>query len=62
MLFRSNKLIDEDSELITLYYGKDTTEDEASLIAAKIQKEHPDIEVEVHYGGQPVYYYFVSVE
>lgn len=57
-----NKLIDEDSELITLYYGKDTTEDEASLIAAKIQKEHPDIEVEVHYGGQPVYYYFVSVE
>lgn len=55
-------LIDADSELVTLYYGKDTTEDEASLIASSIKKNHPDVDVEVHYGGQPVYYYFVSVE
>ncbi|MCI8306975.1 MAG: DAK2 domain-containing protein [Lachnospiraceae bacterium] len=55
-------LIDADSELVTLYYGKDTTEDEAGLIAASVKKNHPDVDVEVHYGGQPVYYYFVSVE
>ncbi len=55
-------LIDEDTELITLYYGKDTTEDEANLIASNILKDYPDIEVEVHYGGQPVYYYYLSVE
>lgn len=55
-------LIDDDSELVTLYYGKDTTEDEAGLIASSVKKNHPDVDVEVHYGGQPVYYYFVSVE
>ncbi len=55
-------LIDADSELVTLYYGKDTTEDEATLIASSIKKNHTDVDVEVHYGGQPVYYYFVSVE
>ena len=55
-------LIDDDTELVTLYYGKDTTEDEANMIAGNITKEYPDIEVEVHYGGQPVYYYYLSVE
>ncbi|MDE6635493.1 MAG: hypothetical protein K2K09_02670, partial [Lachnospiraceae bacterium] len=55
-------LIDDDSELVTLYYGKDTTEDEAGLIASAVRKNHPDVDVEVHYGGQPVYYYFISVE
>lgn len=58
----ADKLIDEDSEIVTLYYGKDATEDEANLIADTIMKEHPDLEVEVHNGGQPVYYYLVSVE
>ena len=57
-----DKLIDEDSEIVTLYYGKDATEDEANLIADTIMKEHPEVEVEVHNGGQPVYYYLVSVE
>lgn len=57
-----DKLIDEDSEIVTLYYGKDATEDEADLIADTIMKEHPEVEVEVHNGGQPVYYYLVSVE
>lgn len=55
-------LIDGDSELVTLYYGKDTTEDEAGLIASSVKNNHPDVDVEVHYGGQPVYYYYVSVE
>lgn len=58
----ADKLIDEDSEIVTLYYGKDATEDEANLIADTIMKEHPEVEVEVHNGGQPVYYYLVSVE
>lgn len=57
-----DKLIDEDSEIVTLYYGKDATEDEANLIADTIMKEHPEVEAEVHNGGQPVYYYLVSVE
>ena len=55
-------LLEDDSELVTLYYGKDTTEDEANLIADGISKKHPEIDVEVHYGGQPVYYYYLSVE
>lgn len=55
-------LIDDDTELVTLYYGKDTTEDEANLIADNIRRNHPYVEVEVHYGGQPVYYYYLSVE
>ena len=57
-----NKLVDKDTELVTLYYGNDATEDEANLIADKVSEEHPDIEVEVHFGGQPVYYYYLSVE
>ena len=57
-----NKLVDKDTELVTLYYGNDATEDEANLIADKVFEEHPDIEVEVHFGGQPVYYYYLSVE
>lgn len=56
------KLMDEDTELVTLYYGSEATEDEANLIAAEIEKIDPDVKVEVHYGGQPIYYYFVSVE
>ncbi len=56
------KLMDEDSELVTLYYGSEATEDEANLIAEGIEKIDPDVKVEVHYGGQPIYYYFVSVE
>ena len=57
-----NKLVDKDTELVTLYYGNNATEDEANLIADKVSEEHPDIEVEVHFGGQPVYYYYLSVE
>lgn len=56
------KMIDEDSELVTIYYGEDATEEEAEKIAAKIQLQHEDIDVEIQYGGQPIYYYFVSAE
>lgn len=55
-------LIDEDSELISLYYGAETTEQEADALAQEIEQEHDDLEVEIQYGGQPVYSYFISVE
>lgn len=56
------ELMDESSELVSLYYGIDTTEDEAALIAETLGRKHPDIDIEIHYGGQPVYYYYLSVE
>lgn len=55
-------MIDAESELISLYYGADVTEKDAEAVADLILKDHDDLEVEVQYGGQPVYSYFVSVE
>lgn len=55
-------MIDETSELVSLYYGADVTEKDAEVVADLILKGHDDLEVEVQYGGQPVYSYFVSVE
>lgn len=55
-------MIDGESELVSLYYGADVTEKDAEAVADLILKDHDDLEVEVQYGGQPVYSYFVSVE
>lgn len=55
-------LKDEETELITLYYGAESSEEEAQEIAAAICEKYEEIEVEVEYGGQPIYYYFISVE
>ena len=55
-------LVDEDSELISLYYGADITEETAAKLAETIMKEYPNMDVEVHFGGQPIYYYVISVE
>lgn len=55
-------MIDEESELISLYYGADITEEDADRLADSILAEHDDLEVEVQYGGQPIYSYFISVE
>ena len=55
-------MIDAESELVSLYYGADVTEKDAEAVADLILKDHADLEVEVQYGGQPVYSYFVSVE
>lgn len=52
----------EDTELITLYYGADVTKEDAEKLCAEITELYPDAEVEMNYGGQPVYYYFVSAE
>lgn len=56
------KLADDYTELITLYYGEEATEEEAEEIAEAIGEWKEDIEVEVEYGGQPLYYYFLSLE
>ncbi|MBR1874569.1 MAG: DAK2 domain-containing protein, partial [Eubacterium sp.] len=55
-------MLDEDSELVTLYYGEEASEDEAAKIANKIGLERLDLEFDIQSGGQPIYYYFVSVE
>lgn len=58
----AKKLIDEDSELVSLYYGEDVSSEDAQAVADAISKENPDIDVEVNSGGQPIYYYLLSVE
>lgn len=55
-------LIDDKSELVSLYYGADATEEEAEALADKIIAAYSGVDVEVQYGGQPVYPYFISVE
>lgn len=55
-------LMEEDSELISLYYGAETSEEEANALAERVMEAHPEVDVEVHKGGQPIYYYVISVE
>lgn len=55
-------LVSEDHEIITIFYGEDIDEKAAEKIQGKIEKKYPDCEVEVYYGGQPLYYYLFSVE
>ncbi len=56
------KMLDEDSEIITIMYGSDATRAEADEVVKKLKATHDDLEFEVHDGGQPVYYFLVSVE
>ncbi len=55
-------MTDEDSELISIYYGEDVSEDDAQALGEALEEEYPDCEIEVYPGGQPIYYYVVSVE
>lgn len=57
-----SKLVNEDSAIITLFYGQDITEEDARKISSKISDSYEDIDVEIYYGGQPVYYYLLAVE
>ena len=56
------KLIDEDSELVSVYFGEEVSEEDAQAVADAISEANPDVDVEVNYGGQPIYYYLLSVE
>ncbi len=55
-------MVDEDSAIVSIYFGSDSDEDSANELAAAIEEKYPDVEVEVNDGGQPIYYYVLSVE
>ena len=55
-------MLDEDSELVTVYYGSDVTAEDAEALTEKLQASCPDVEIELQEGGQPIYYYLISVE
>ena len=55
-------MVDEDSEVISIYYGAETSEEAANKLAEELEETYPDCEVEVNMGGQPIYYYIISVE
>lgn len=55
-------MVDEDSALISIYYGSDVTEEDAETLQGEITEKYPDLDVELNYGGQPIYYYILSVE
>lgn len=57
-----DKLKEDSHEVITLYYGADVTEEDASALCKKVQEAFPDCDVDYHFGGQPVYYYLLSLE
>ena len=56
------ELVEDDSEIIGIYYGERVSKDDAQALGNKLARQYPDAEVEVHYGGQPIYYYVISVE
>ena len=55
-------LADDDTELISVYYGSDVSEKDAKMLQARIEEAFPAVDIEMQYGGQPIYYYIVSVE
>lgn len=57
-----DEMVDDDSELISIYYGEDVKEADAEKIGKLVEEKYSDLDVEITYGGQPLYYYIVSVE
>lgn len=57
-----DSIVEEDSEIICLYYGEEVKEEDAERLTARIQEKYPECDVELQYGGQPIYYYVMSVE
>ena len=55
-------MVDEDSAIVSIYYGTESNEKDAEAIGAVIGAKYPDVEVEINNGGQPIYYYVISVE
>lgn len=56
------QLVDDDSELISLYYGEEVKEEDAMQFTAEIESLYPNVDVDTHFGGQPIYYYVLAVE
>lgn len=57
-----DQMIDEESAIICIYYGTEVSEEDANTLGAALEAAYPDVEVEIHFGGQPIYYYVISVE
>ena len=57
-----NKILTPDSSNVTVFYGEGITEEDASILQSKLEEAHPDIDISMVFGGQPVYYYIISVE
>ena len=57
-----DQLVDADSSIVSIYYGEDVKEEDANKLAKIVEEKYEDIEVELVYGGQPLYYYLISVE
>lgn len=57
-----DQMVDEDSELICIYYGQDTTQEQAEALLEQVEEAYPDCDVQLEYGGQPIYYFLLSVE
>jgi len=58
----TEKMVNEDSSLITIYYGIDVDEEQARALGDRLEDKYPDCDIEVQNGGQPLYYYLVAVE
>ncbi len=58
----TDQMVDEDAELISIYYGEDFSEEDAGRLAGRLEEKYPDCDIEVNYGGQPIYYCIISVE
>ena len=56
------EMIDEESAIICIYYGEEVTEEDANALGSALEEKYPEVEVEIHFGGQPIYYYVISVE
>ncbi|MGN8919967.1 DAK2 domain-containing protein [Lachnospiraceae bacterium HCP28S3_F9] len=56
------QLVDKESELISLYYGEEVKEEDAEQLIQEIEELYPDVDVDAHFGGQPIYYYVLAVE
>ncbi len=56
------RMVEEDSELISIYYGSDVSKEDAEAFKAQVEESCPNCDVELQYGGQPIYYYVMSVE
>ncbi len=52
----------KESELISIYYGADVSEEDAEKLTAEIEEKYPNLDVDTHFGGQPIYYYVLAVE
>ena len=57
-----DEMMSEELELISIYYGAEVTEETAEAMRASVEEKYPDCDVELQYGGQPIYYYVVSAE